>query len=246
MRRYRFLVCCGIVGILSVSAFAEPTLDISLGTRETGSTAEIGADGGTSGSIEWVDLAGQSLVLNDTWQQFTFDMDTAPLTGFTGDGILDGAAGTVEHIRFDSLGFAGPITIWIDEVADAIDPPGPPPAETITFGDFEGYLDGDEVIFQEPSFSGSTAAHLLAGSVSGVDSSVAFAGDASYKVDFQFVDGDPSRWLRLTTFQTPNLPNPTIAYDQDSVVSFWMKGVPEPSTALLLGLPAVALLRRRR
>lgn len=243
------LLALGVVAVLASTAWAEPTLQVSLGTRETGSTAAIGDPGGTGGGIEWVNLDGQTLVLDGTWQLFSFDMDVDPITAFAGstaDGILDGTAGTIEHIRFKSTGYDGPITIWIDDVADSI-VVGPIP-QTITFGTFEGYTDDDEVMFQEPGFSGSTAGHIMAdGDFAGVDNTVAYSGEASYKVEWQFVDSDPSRWLRLTTYSTGLglvQGDPTIAYDQDSVVSFWIKGVPEPASLVLLALGGL-LIRRR-
>ena len=54
--------------------------------------------------------------------------------------------------------------------------------------------------------------------------------------------------MRLTTFNRNLLPlgSPLIRYDQNSVVSFWMRAVPEPGTLAMLVVPAVALLRRRR
>lgn len=250
MSKYQTCLVAVLVAATATVASAGPfpTLDISLGIRETGSTNGIGLPGGTAGSIEWVDLGGQTLVLDGTWQLFTFDLDAAPLTGFTGDGILDGAAGTLEHIRIDSNGQAPPMNLWIDDVTNTIDPAGPPPPNPVNFGDFEGLIDGDEYLFQEPSFSGSTSGNVAAGSFSAVDSTMANNGAASYNVSFQFVDNDPSRWVRLTTFSISSIAggDPTIRFDQDSVVSFWMKGVPEPTSLMLLGLPTLALLRRKR
>lgn len=112
--------------------------------------------------------------------------------------------------------------------------------------DFEGFANGTEVMFQEPSFSGSTAASIAVGSTAGVDGSTAFNGAASYKVDWTFVDGVPTRWLRLSTFNTTNSPNPLIRFDQGSEVTVRIKAVPEPVTALLLGTGAVLFARRRR
>jgi hypothetical protein len=222
-------------------------LQVSLGTRETGAGGSqvgfIGDNGGASGSIEWVDLDNQVLVLDDTWQQFTFDMDALPLSGFTGDGILDGDYGTIEHIRFKATSAAAnPITLWIDDLVDRVGGPVPPATDVPITG-WEGFADGDEVAFQEPPFSGSTGA-LIDSGTAGVDNTVAYSGSASYKVEWSWVAGADTNWLRLTTFNALNVPNPVIRYDQNSIVSFWVKGVPEPTSLMLLGLGAL-LLRRR-
>jgi len=249
------------VALFTAAAWAQPSVLVSMGTRETGTSAEIGGNGGTANGIEWVNLDGQTLVLDGTWQLFTFDMDTDPITPFAGgsangvlgdingDGVPDVFTGTIEHIRFRFVDYFQPITLWIDDVADTIDPPGPPPPTTITFGTFEGYADGTEVMFQEPGFSGSTSGFQDPAfpDISAIDNTVAHSGTGSLRVEFDWLDtADPTFWLRLTTYGTNQpQPNPAIRYDQDSVVSFWIRGIPEPTTLLLLGVPGLALLRRR-
>lgn len=247
-----------LAGALAIPAFAggPPTLNISLGIRETGSTAAIGDDGGTSGGIEWVNLDGQQLVLDGTWQQFTWDLDADTLTAFAGataDGALTGSAGTIEHIRINkgANGYGGRYNIWIDDIVNSTDPNGPPPPGPIptTVQDWEAAAVGDEVAFQEPGFSGSTAGNLTGPNFSRVDDSMAFTGLQSYNVNWKFGNLAPSSWLRLTTFNGSLLPgsgSPTIRFDQDSVVSVWIKGVPEPGSLALLGLSSLALLRRRK
>jgi hypothetical protein len=236
------------------------TVNISIGVRETnrsgGADNGIGGDGGANGGIEFINLDGLTLTLNGTWQQFSFDLGSANLNGqvtafagATANSVLEGSYGTLEHIRIKSNGNAEPLTLWIDDVVNTIDPPGPAPPQSVLIGNgFEGFADGTEVMFQEPSFSGSTMANVLAGSTSGVDSSMFLNGAASYRVDFQFVDNDPTRWVRLTSFNTLNVPNPIVRFDQSSVVSFWMKGgdIPEPSTLVLLGLCGLLPWRGRR
>ena len=253
----RILVCVAAAAMFTASAMGA-TLSISIGVRETGFSGGadngIGGNGGATGGIEFINRDGLTLTLDGTWQQFSFDMGAAivngqvtPFAGATANGVLDGQYGTLEHIRIKSNGNSAPISLWIDDVVNTVDPPGPPPPQSVLIGNgFEGFADGTEVMFQEPSFSGSTTANILAGSTSGVDSSMFLNGAASYRVDFQFVDNDPTRWVRLTSFNTLNVPNPIVRWDQSSVVSFWMKGVPEPSTLVLLGLSGLSPRRGRR
>ena len=230
-------------------------LAISLGIRETGGTGPIFSDAGTTGGIEFVNLDGQMLALDGTWQQFTFTPASDTLTAFAGttaDSILDPGLewAALEHIRIRNVeGITAPIRLWIDNITNT-DASGP------TVEGFEGQALGTEVMFQEPSFSGSTASNVAAGSTAAVTDSMAFEGSQSYETNFQFVDSTDTRWVRLTTFGTailqdtalhvrePGAPNPT--------VSFYMKAavIPEPATLSLvglgLGLVALALVGRRR
>jgi len=234
--------------LLSSGASPASALQVSLGVRETaaggGSQAAIGGDGGTAGGIEWINRDGLNVPLDNQWHQYAWDLDADPATAFAGttaNSVLEGAYGTIEHLRFlNNTGVTSPITLWIDYVVNTISP-GP-----VVVQGFEGFANGAEVMFQEPNFSGSTAANVAPGSISGVDDSTAFNGLASYKVDWTFVDNDPTDWVRLTTFGTPNQPNPLIRFDQDSVVSLYIKAVPEPATAAMLLLGGWLMIVRRR
>jgi len=242
--------------ILIATALPVSALEVSLGVRETGEaggpSGAIGSDGGIAGGIEWINKDGQSVPLDGVWRQYTWDLDADPVSPFAGisaDGTLDGSYGTIEHLRLlNDTGVASPITLWIDYVVDTITIVGVAPVVTpVVVQDFEGFANGTEVMFQEPSFSGSTSGNLLGGSTALVDDSTAFEALASYRVDLQFVDGSPTRWVRLTTFNADNDPNPLIRFDQDSVVSLYIKGVvPEPATVLMLLSGAALLARRRR
>lgn len=211
---------------LAAATTAQGTLQISLGIRETeaggGTFSTIGGDGGELGGIEFVNRDAQTLTLDGTWQQFTFNITTDPLIGFAGasaNGVLDGTFGTLEHVRvLNSTGITDPITLWIDDVTDTTLTGG-----AVNFGDFEGFASGTEVMFQEPGFSGSTAANLMMGSTSGVDNLVA-SRTSSCRFDFQFIDNLGTRWVRLTTFRAINQRNPQIRLDDQSVVTFWMRG----------------------
>lgn len=209
---------------LAATAVAQDQLSVSIGIRETGAggggASPIGSNAGFSGGIEWVNLDGQTLVLDGTWQTFTFTLATDPLTlfaGSTANGVLDGTFGTLEHVRLlNSAGVTDPITVWIDDVANTIT------TGTTTFGTFDGYAQDAEVMFQEPDFSGSTASNVNAGSTSGVDNLV--AADPACRFEFQFVDNTPTRWLRLTTFNAAAQANPLVRFDQGSVITFRLRG----------------------
>ncbi len=251
MRHVTVSFASTLVMAAPILAGPAPTLQVSIGIRETMTTMPIGANGGTTGGIEFVDLDSQTLVLDGTWQQFSFDIPTATLTAFAGataNGMLDGTMGTLEHIRFRNNGNSpGTITLWIDDINNVFDPPGPPPPVETLIQNFEPpAMVGTEVTFQEPRFSGSTSAFLaMLPNTSLVTDTVANTGVQSDQVDFAWLNpADTAAWLRLTTFQTPNAPNPAIDFGQ--AVSFWVRGVPEPTTLALLGIGGLLAIRRRR
>ncbi len=176
-------------------------LQLSLGVRETaaggGADVGIGGNAGSAGGIEFVDLDAKTILFDGLWHAYTWNRSTATYTAFAGttaNSVLDGNYGSIEHLRFrNNTGISGPFTIWIDYVVNTVNS-GP-----VVIQSFEGFADGTEVIFQEPSFSGSTSGNIAPGSSSGVDNSQGFDGTASYKVNWSFVDGG-DRWVRLTTF----------------------------------------------
>ena len=110
------------LGLASLTVAQAPTVKISIGVRETGANGaiftNIGDNGTAGGGIEWVNKDAQTLTLDGTWQQFTFDFATDPITAFAGstaNGVIDGLFGTLEHIRvLNDTGYTGPVTIWID------------------------------------------------------------------------------------------------------------------------------------
>ncbi len=92
-------------------------------------------------------------------------------------------------------------------------------AQTIT--DFESYTpptwDG-AVMFRQPTFSGSTNANILtdpnichvdkpAGGIAGNTTNVLLT-------KFKFVSSAASKWLRLSTYNTPDLPNPAVDFSK--------------------------------
>jgi hypothetical protein len=247
--------------------FAAETVQISLGVREQdpntlalytpGSFYMAGNPAGLG--IEWFSLDVQTLVLDGTWQQFTFNIDPASISAasFTGDGLISADKGIFEHIRIKSNGYAHNITLWTDQVRLQYDPTGIPPPQNVLVSTFAGYADNLEVMFQEPGFSGSTSANLdLTGpNFSGIDNTVGYDDTHSVRAQFRFIDNALTRWLRYTTYLAPTTKpesNPVVAevggpgnMYVSSTLTFWMMGIPEPSTLLLLGVGALALFRRR-
>ena len=225
------------VGLLAFPLSAVAQLGISIGIRETGTTAPVGGNGGGTGGIEWVNRDGQTLNLDGTWQTFTWDIPNSTLTAFTGNATLDGTRGVLEHIRIlNSGGITAPIRLYIDDIVNG----------TTTITDFDSFATGIEAVFQEPRFSGSTSANLTTTpNASLVSSDLAFSGANSDRIDFAFVDATTTRYLRLTTSGTGQIPNPAIDF---TTVSIRMAGVvvPEPASIGLLALGGLTLLARRR
>ncbi|MBK9386988.1 MAG: hypothetical protein IPN34_19410 [Planctomycetes bacterium] len=219
-----------VPALASLAMAQAPTLQISIGVRETGFAGGTfngtGTNGGASGGIEFVARDAQTLVLDGTWQQFTFNLTTDPILAFAGasaNSVLEGAFGTLEHVRIlNNTGITAPIQLWIDDIENTVTPTGGAPITT-TVQNFEGFTEAQEVTFQEPSFSGSTAANLLTGSTAGINNALPSRSSA-YRMNFQFIDNVATRWVRATTFNTPTGANPQIRFDDNAVLSFWMRG----------------------
>lgn len=80
--------------------------------------------------------------------------------------------------------------------------------------DFEGYALGanGQVMFRTPTLSGSTSSFLeTSPNLSQINNEQALSGTQSLKVSFQFKPAQNNPWVRLTTFNTANLPNPIIS-----------------------------------
>jgi hypothetical protein len=242
-----------VVLVAAVAPADAASLLMSIGIRETGNPNNqlVGTNGGVTGTIEFVRQDGQTLNADGTWQRFAFTPLTDPLTGFTGNGILDNDWGVLEHIRLANVvDGATRFRVWIDDIDNTIQSSGP-----INFANFEAPAAvGTEVVFQEPRFSGSTSALLqLTPNASLVTNSMAHTGTQSNQVDFEFLtDGPaPANWLRLTTSNTPNQPNPLVRLRETvagapavaTTISFWAKAIviPEP-TSLVLAAGMLSML----
>ncbi|MGQ9791253.1 MAG: PEP-CTERM sorting domain-containing protein [Armatimonadota bacterium] len=90
------------------------------------------------------------------------------------------------------------------------------PASAQLLTGFEGYplgLNG-KVMFRQPTYSGSTNSFLEvtpAPNLSAISDEQALSGTQSLKVSFQFKPSQTNPWVRLTTYNTANLPNPIIS-----------------------------------
>lgn len=96
-------------GFVEFKVFVEGTEDIymTLGARETNTSAALGADGGTSGEVEWIGAAelrnteplGKRVTAGQ-WQTVRFFIPQEPKLPFSAnaDGVLTGAKGTFAHL----------------------------------------------------------------------------------------------------------------------------------------------------
>lgn len=115
---------------------------------------------------------------------------------------------------------------------------GPPQPDLIT--DFEGYSDGTQVMFCQPSYSGTTDDHLAASpNVSKVVTESAFGGTKVCQVEWAFIDTAPNRWLRLTTHDLARVGNPTL--DLTRRLRFRMRLLTPGSLRLCLGIRETGL-----
>jgi hypothetical protein len=97
-------------------------------------------------------------------------------------------------------------------------------AQTYPITDFDGYASGTAVLFNAPGFSGSTSSNVKTGTdhawTTGADSN---STTESLEVAWDWADGvsSPTAWVRLTTYNAANVPNPVIEYDK--ALTFWIK-----------------------
>ncbi|HEY3244792.1 MAG TPA: hypothetical protein VGM03_15735 [Phycisphaerae bacterium] len=192
---------------------------VCIGVRETGPA------GGTSGPIEFVAASpgsgvppgGQVLNLNNAFQTLTFDPNSMDpnlvVRGFTGNGVIDGQFGVLEMLAVSIdpalMGASnGVLTLYVDNVVNVGAGAG---GTDVLVADFEAVAVGQEAVFQEPGFSGSTSGNIQAPpNSSTVTDAFASGGIHSDRMTWFFKDIAPTRWVRITTFNTANGGNPLI------------------------------------
>ncbi|GIV15527.1 MAG: hypothetical protein KatS3mg022_0962 [Armatimonadota bacterium] len=111
-------------------ASGTPDIYITLGVRETNTTAPIGGNGGASGGIEWIGASqvdagnvrpvGKLLTAKDQWVEVVFNIPAEPVLPFAGasaNGVLDVPRGTLECLAFTPVeaGAVGPYRIYLDD-----------------------------------------------------------------------------------------------------------------------------------
>lgn len=121
---------------LKFDIYTDSALRIAVGIRETGGSGPVGANGGTTGAIEWV---GTSTSMNSAtpagmgvapgaWQTVSIHLKGASALGFAGttNGVVDGDWGVLEHIAFQKAGAGvGPHTVYLDNFrVDTVPEPG--------------------------------------------------------------------------------------------------------------------------
>ncbi len=198
------------------------TIEVAIGIRETGTSAAIGADGGTSGSIEWLGVSaagpvGTTIVApSAAWQTLTFDPAIDPVLSFAGgDGVLSATnnKGTLEHIAIivdpnEPNRSLGEYQIYIDNVVNVGAGNG---GSDVVIADFDSFAVGSDAMFRTPGFSGSTSGNL---NLDVTQTSVVTADEGnpgnSENFNLYFRDTSVRRWVRMTTFNATSVPNPTI------------------------------------
>jgi len=113
---------------------------------------------------------------------------------------------------FETISTLAARSAVMQRVLDYIVPPMVCPYGPDVITGFEGFADGTHVMFQDPRYSGSTLGHLATTPNSAVVTSEisAYGGVRTSRVDWAWLDASPTRWLRLTTHNVANVPNPTI------------------------------------
>ena len=113
--------------ILRVKVYSSKAIKLGLGVRETGTTAAYGANGGTTGTIDWAGVTNvvsgnpipNHLIPANTWTTVSFNIPFEPQAAFTGDGkvVQTGAKGVLEHFIIKGEGGVGAYTVWLDDLA---------------------------------------------------------------------------------------------------------------------------------
>ena len=107
---------------LRFDIYTDKTLKLGLGIRETATGAAIGANGGTTGSLEYIGVTNVAsgapqpnrVISAGAWTTVEFNLPAEPCKAFTGNGILAGGKGVLEHLILAGNGVLGPFNVYLD------------------------------------------------------------------------------------------------------------------------------------
>ena len=112
--------------ILRFDINSTKALKVAVGVRETGTAAAYGANGGTTGTIDWAGVtnvvsgcpqANHQIAAN-TWTTLSLNIPFEPQANFAGNGIVSEAKGTLEHLALGAVANAsGAYTVYLDNFA---------------------------------------------------------------------------------------------------------------------------------
>lgn len=196
---------------------------ISLGIRESGDAGALGSPGTSTGDFEWIGAStnglggapqGVAISPSADWQTIVFNPATDPVSPFfdLGDGQITESRGILESLAVSvNAGSAdrssGAYTLYVDNVVNVQAGAG---GSDFVIADFESYAPGDEVLFQEPTFSGSTDEHLTyPPSTSEISEATGHPGQSEL-LQWFWKDTGAQRWARITTFGANNVEMPII------------------------------------
>jgi N-acetyl-anhydromuramyl-L-alanine amidase AmpD len=110
---------------LTFKIYSTKALRVGVGVRETGTTVAYGANGGSTGAIDWVGVtnvvSGEPLpnhsVAATNWTTLSFNIPFESQAGFTGDGAVTAAKVVLEHLALSAAGGSGAYTVYLDDFA---------------------------------------------------------------------------------------------------------------------------------
>lgn len=202
-------------------------------------------DSNGSGYIEYVDVPTATYdddgingwasgnTVTPTAAQATPSIQWNPTVGNTNN--IAGAWAILESIALvsDDETDGGPFDLYIDNLANGTNG---------IYQDFEGFVAGTPagVVFNQPSYSGTTSGNLLtAPNVATISSDAADTGTKSIRVRWQFTSGATNLWMRFNTFQTSVMPSPLVNLNQP--ISFRLLMQPVGSTPVPPARPVITI-----
>ena len=109
---------------LQFDLYTDKELYVAIGFRETSTTAAIGADGGITGTVEFIGGTTYNggvppkgrLVPAGEWTTLSFFIPYEPVLGLNGNGILESSTGkgVFEHLEFVPAAGLGTYNVWLD------------------------------------------------------------------------------------------------------------------------------------